>query len=145
MTVIDDFSSDSLIPFIQDNVEAGSLIKTDGWKAYKPLVNENYQHLPIVARKEPDKESVLSGVHLVASLVKRLIRGTHQGRFDPEYLQQYLDEYVFRFNRRNSRLIGKKFMRIVQQVVVSKKITIRKIHCQTARLKLGRRSLGLCG
>jgi hypothetical protein len=34
---------------------------------------------------------------------------------------------VFRFNRRNSKFIGKKFMRLVQQVVQSVKVTYREI------------------
>ena len=69
----------------------------------------------------------LYGVHLVTSLIKRLIRGTYQGRFEPKYLQNYLDEYVFRFNRRKSKSIGKKFMRIVQQVVKSAKVSYKEI------------------
>jgi len=52
---------------------------------------------------------------MVASLVKRLIGSTFQGRFEPKYLQNILEEYVFRF-------IGKKFMRIVEQVVTSAKL-----------------------
>ena len=58
---------------------------------------------------------------------KTLIIGTHQGRFEPRYLQNYLDEYVFRFNRRTSRSIGKKFMRIVQQVIRSSKTTLAQL------------------
>jgi hypothetical protein len=38
-----------------------------------------------------------------------------------------MDEYVFRFNRRKSRFIGKKFMRIVQQVAASPKVSYREI------------------
>ncbi|MBW2594200.1 MAG: hypothetical protein JRE58_14610 [Deltaproteobacteria bacterium] len=64
---------------------------------------------------------------MIASLVKRLILGTFQGRFAPEHLQSYLDEYVFRFNRRNSRNVGKKFMRIAQQVNSSTKIVYKEI------------------
>ena len=41
--------------------------------------------------------------------------------------QNYLDEYVFRFNRRKSKSVGKKFMRLVQQVVKSAKITYSEI------------------
>lgn len=59
---------------------------------------------------------------------KRVIRGTHQGRFDPEYLPQYLDEFVFRFFRRTSLSVGKKFMRIVQRVANSSKINKAQIH-----------------
>ena len=63
----------------------------------------------------------------MTSLIKRIIRGTFHGRFEPKYLQNYLDEYVFRFNRRKSNNIGKKFMRLVQQVVKSAKITYSEI------------------
>jgi hypothetical protein len=59
----------------------------------------------------------------VTSLIKRLIRGTYLGRFEPKYLQNYLDEYAFRFNRIQSKSIGKLFMRIVQQVIQSNEIT----------------------
>ncbi len=52
------------------------------------------------------EESGLYGVHLIASLVKRVIRGTFQSRFEPKYLQNYLDEYVFRFNPPKSKSIG---------------------------------------
>ncbi len=58
---------------------------------------------------------------MVAALVKRLIGSTFQSCFEPKYLQSILDVYVFRFNRRRSKYIGKKFMRIVEQVVISTK------------------------
>jgi formate hydrogenlyase subunit 4 len=61
-----------------------------------------------VASRTFDKASVVPGVHWVASLVKRLILGTFQGRLGPELLQGYWDEYVFKFNRRKSRNIAKK-------------------------------------
>ena len=143
LKVIPDCSSDSLIAFIENNVEPGSTISTDGWKSYQPLPSQLYFHNPVVQAKAKDKDSVLSGVHLVASLVKRMIRGTHQGRFKPSYLQNYLDEYVFRFNRRTSRSVGKKFMRIVQQVISSAKITCEQIRKPAITSKTI--SLGLSG
>jgi hypothetical protein len=39
-------------------------------------------------------------VHLVASLLKRWLLGTHQGAVSFAYLEYYLDEFTFRFNRR---------------------------------------------
>jgi hypothetical protein len=39
----------------------------------------------------------------MATLIKRLIRGTYKARFEPKYLQNYLNEYVFRFNRHKSK------------------------------------------
>jgi hypothetical protein len=56
-------------------------------------------------------------VHLVASLLKRWLLGTHQGAVSPDHLAYYLDEFTFRFNRRRSRSRGKLFHRLLQQAV----------------------------
>ena len=127
LKVITNCSSASLLAFINDNIAADSTVFTDGWKGYYGLDEKIYTHNQVFQKKASDKDSVLPGVHLIVSLVKRMIIGTHQGRFDPHYLQNYLDEYVFRFNRRTSRSIGKKFMRIVQQVITSSKITFSQL------------------
>ena len=115
-----DCSAYSLETFILNNVEPGSTIATDSWNGYNFI--EDPFHEKSIQSSSKDNES-LYGVHLVASLIKRLIRGTFQGRFEPKYLQNYLDEYAFRFNRRKSKSVGKKFMRLVQIVVTSTKIT----------------------
>jgi hypothetical protein len=120
-----DCSAYSLETFIINNIEPGSIIATDSWNSYSFITNA-YTHEKTIQGTNKGNES-LYGVHLVASLIKRLIRGTYQGRFEPKYLQNYLDEYAFRFNRRKSKSIGKKFMRIVQQVVRSAKITYQQI------------------
>lgn len=121
-----DCSSFSLETFILDNVQPGSTVVTDSWKSYNFLEDAKCAHEKLNLSESKDKEN-LYGVHLVTSLVKRLIRGTFQGRFEPKYLQNYLDEFVFRFNRRKSKSIGKKFMRIVQQAVKSAKVTYSEI------------------
>ena len=119
-----DCSSYSLETFILNNVEPESKIATDSWSGYN-FIEDTY-HERSIQSSSKDNES-LYGVHLVTSLVKRLIRGTFQGRFEPKYLQNYLDEYAFRFNRRKSKSIGKKFMRLVQIAMTSTKITYPKI------------------
>jgi hypothetical protein len=119
-----DCSAYSLETFFLDNIEPGTVIATDSWKSYNFIDNNHCVHEKTKQSKESQN---LYGAHLVASLIKRLIRGTYQGRFEPKYLQNYLDEFVFRFNRRNSKSIGKKFMRIVQQVVKSVKVTYGEI------------------
>jgi len=121
-----DCSAYSLETFILDNVEAGSKIATDSWKSYNFIEDAQCAHEKSNQSSCKDNEN-LYGVHLVTSLIKRLIRGTFHGRFEPKYLQNYLDEYVFRFNRRKSKSIGKKFMRLVQQVVKSTKVTSSEI------------------
>jgi len=120
LQVIPDCSGNVLEQFVSSNISPGSTVVTDGWKGYN-FASKNYAHRTVIASKTDDKASVLPGVHRIASLVKRLMLGTFQGRFGPEHLQSYMDEYVFRFNRRTSRNIGKKFMRIAQQVTMSVK------------------------
>jgi hypothetical protein len=117
-----DFSAYSLETFILDTIEPGSTIATDSWRSYNFIEESRCDHEKPIQSSSKENES-LYGVHLITSLVKRLIRGTFQGRFEPKYLQNYLDEFVFRFNRRKSKSIGKKFMRIVQQVIQSTRIT----------------------
>ena len=119
LQVIKDCSADELISFATENITIGSHITTDGWPAYNGLVSKGYDHKAVVQSKAEEKETVLPGVHLVTSLFKRVILGTFQGRFDPQYLQRYLDEYVFRFNRRSCRSVGKKFWRMMQQAAHS--------------------------
>jgi hypothetical protein len=121
-----DCSAYSLETFIVHNVEPGSTVATDSWKSYNFVENARCAHEKTKQSRAKNNEN-LYGAHLVTSLIKRLIRGTFQGRFEPKYLQNYLDEYVFRFNRRKSKSVGKKFMRIVQQVVKSAKITWSEI------------------
>ena len=121
-----DCSGYSLETFILDNIEPGATIVTDDWKGYHCIDKERYGHEATNQSKSANFRN-LYGVHLVTTLIKRLIRGTFHGRFEPKYLQNYLDEYVFRFNRRKSKSIGKKFMRIVQQVVRSSRITWKEI------------------
>ena len=117
-----DCTAYSLETFILDNVAPGSTIATDSWTSYNFIEGSNWVHEKTIQVKLKQNPK-LYGVHLVASLVKRLIRGTFHGRFEPKYLQNYLDEYAFRFNRRKSKSVGKKFMRLVQIVVTSTKIT----------------------
>lgn len=122
LQVIEQCSEQELTSFAKANITLGSHITTDGWFAYRALQNKGYSHKAVVQSKAENKESVLPGVNLVTSLFKRVILGTFHGRLDSKYLQRYLDEYVFRFNRRTSRSIGKRFWRIMQQAAHSNPI-----------------------
>ena len=136
LQLIDGCSSGQLVPFVCCNISQGSVVTTDGWKSYNELGSEGYIHRKNVRSNAPEKESVLSGAHLVISLFKRVMIGTFQGRFEKKYLQRYLDEYVFRFNRRTTASVGKRFFRIVQQAVTTKALPKKQI-------MLGVPSLGL--
>ena len=66
-------------------------------------------------RRPREVSTLLPRVHLVVSLLKRWLAGTHQGGVSQEHLPYYLDEFTFRFNRRKSKSRGKLFFRLVQQ------------------------------
>lgn len=124
LQVIENCGAGELIPFIRANIEPGSTVMTDGWSGYNGLKVEGYDHKAQSqgTEKPKGKESCLDAAHLVISLIKRLMIGTFQGRFEKRYLQRYLDEYAFRFNRRKTKHVGKRFWRLAQQVAVSTKL-----------------------
>ncbi len=111
-------SAASLMPFVEESVEPGSLVHTDGWLGYEPLEKKGYQHrIVFLSGRRKQASELLPRVHQAISLRKRWLLGTHQGAVSHEHLDYYLDEFVFRFNRRNSRSRGKLFCRLVQQAV----------------------------
>ncbi len=116
---IPDASGENLIGFIEENIEPGSKIITDGWSGYRSLSkSDKYEHeVKTISGSGQEAHELLPHVHLVDSLVKRWLNGTHQGKVSPKHLPHYLDEYAFRFNRRLSTYRGKLFYRLVQQAV----------------------------
>jgi transposase-like protein len=125
---IADCSASSLTPFVCAAIEAGSEVRTDGWRGYNQLAAKGFRHIQTVlaAREEP-AHVVMPAVHRVASLLKRWLLGTHQGAVSAEHLDYYLDEYTFRFNRRKSRARGLLFYRLVAQAVQVDPIRYRQL------------------
>lgn len=116
---IPEASGEYLSQFIEETIEKGSTIITDGWTGYSFLKNsDKYKHeIKIISDSGKEAHELLPHVHLVDSLVKRWINGTHQGSVSPKYLSYYLDEFAFRFNRKLSTYRGKLFYRLMQQAV----------------------------
>lgn len=116
MGVIENASSESLNAFIEDSVEKGSTIVSDGWSGYNGLPAKGYLH-SIKKRKNGNDENLLPHVHTVVSLLRRWLLGTLQGSCSKDHIAYYLDEYCFRFNRRKSRSRGMLFYRLLQNAV----------------------------
>jgi hypothetical protein len=73
-----------LVDFAASVVAPGSTIRTDGARMLRRLAARGYTHEYVTGYNAEDKTSVLPGVHLVASLLKRWLIGTlhygqHQG------------------------------------------------------------------
>ncbi len=120
LAVVPDASQDSLTAFVTAVAVPRSTIRTDDWSGYGKLSSKGFGR--VIA---PTHE--LKAAHLVVSLFKRWLGGTHQGAVSPEHLAYYLDEYTFRFNRRTSKHRGKLFYRLLQNAVEVEPITYRQM------------------
>jgi transposase-like protein len=127
MRRIPDGSAKSLQEFIDEAVEPGSEVHTDGWHGYD-RVKVRYHHRVSFLRGHHELASErLPRVHRVVSLLKRWLLGTHQGAVSHAHLDYYLDEFTFRFNRRTSQHRGKLFFRLVQQAVAIEPVPYRRL------------------
>ena len=116
MRMMADASARSIHPFVQDCIEPGSTIHTDGWQGYAGLDSKGYQReITMIRGRRKQASELMPRVHRVASLLKRWLLGTHQGAVAHTHLPYYLDEFTFRFNRRKSQSRGKLFFRLMQQ------------------------------
>ena len=124
MSQVDNASAASLHGFVNTTVEPGSTIRTDDWTGYQGLDKKGYRHeVTPIKRSGKQAHELLPRVHIVISLFKRWMLGTHQGAISHEHLTSYLNEFVFRFNRRTSAHRGKLFLRLAQQAVAVEPVT----------------------
>lgn len=117
-------SAKSLEDAVEQAIEPGSEIHTDGWNGYNGLNSLGYIH-KIVREEANVGENMLPSCHRTAGLLKRWLLGTHQGAVSHEHLDYYLDEFTFRFNRRTSRHRGKLFYRLLQQAMAVDPVPLR--------------------
>jgi len=142
MRQIIDASAESLVPFVQDAVEPGSVIHTDGWLGYLPLERKGYEHEVTFLKGKKTASQLMPRVHRVIALLKRWLLGTHQGAVSHKHLDYYLDEFTFRFNRRRSKSRGKLFFRLVQQAVAVEPMPLDHILHPEVRPKAKPQSVG---
>jgi len=121
LRVIRALDQETVQQFARDYLEPGATVVTDGLTVYDRLPAAGYVHQPhTITTGGTRARQELDHVHLVISLLKRWLGGTHQGAVTPNHLQAYLDEFSFRFNRRMSHHRGKLFYRLVQQAVTER-------------------------
>jgi len=127
LSVIEDFSADSLHGFLRAAVAAGATAKTDGWSGYSGAPDVSHEpHVigPMAAH------IVLPWVHRVFSNLKTWALGVYHG-LRRKNIQTYLDEFVFRFNRRRTRHAA--FRTLIGIGVVTKPVTYKMLITPEAR------------
>lgn len=122
-------SRGSVESFVRDYVEPGTKVVTDGLAVYDNLKAAGFNHHPhVVGTGSEVAIRQLEHVHLVISLLKRWLGGTHHGAVTPAHLQAYLDEFSFRFNRRLSQHRGNLFYRLIQQSVTARPPAVKSLY-----------------
>jgi len=143
LEVIPDASRATLRAFISRNIAPGSTVITDALQSYNIIAGDGFVHEPInVKRSGLKAHEVLPGVHRVASLLKRWLKGTLQGGVSPEQLPAYLEEFTFRFSRRNSRQRGLLFFRLLEQAMETDPVTYKNLVAVPAPKQAKRRPPG---
>jgi transposase-like protein len=116
--IIETAGGDHITSFLNERVQKGTVAHTDGWQGYGALTRSGFRHLVTSIRASQEKaHTILPHVHLVFSLVKRWILGTHQGSVSRKHLHAYLEEFTFRFNRRRAKSITHFFQRLAEGLV----------------------------
>jgi hypothetical protein len=127
LSVIKDFSADSLHDFLRAAVAPGATAKTDGWSGYPGA--PGVSHDPHVVGKMA-AHVVLPWVHRVFSNLKTWALGVYHG-LRRKNVQAYLDEFMFRFNRRRTRHAA--FWTLLGIGVVTKPVTYKMLIRPDAR------------
>jgi hypothetical protein len=113
-----DASGRSLVGFIAPCVGRGSKVHTDDWSGYNAVKHAGYIHRVTAVLGDPKRAlKHFPHVHRIASLIKRWLGATHQGRVTGKHLQRYLDEYAFRFHHRRSEYADKLLHRLIEQLL----------------------------
>ena len=128
LSVIPAVTKEALEQFTERNIEKGTEVITDGFSSYSFLTEKGYKHTVYIQKKAKTEDERLPHVHLIVSLVKRWLLGTHQGAISEKHMQAYLDEYTFRFNRRKAAKRGLLFYRLLEGAVSVGPITTKELY-----------------
>ncbi len=131
LAVVDDASASSLEGFLDHAVVRATTVATDGWSGYRGLDAAGYSHEPHnLSATSDDAAAQLPAIHLVFSLAKRWLLGTHHGAVGEKHMPAYLDEFVFRFNRRTAGNLSHRFARVIEHAVQIGPTTYRALVAQ---------------
>jgi transposase len=123
--VVGDTKSNTIKPFVKENIKLTAEVKTDEYRPYKSLKKLGYNHDTVDHGR---KEFVKGNTHTnnlegFWSQLKRSVNGTYHF-VSPKYLQTYVNEFAFRYNRRKSEVpifqslvqkVGLPFQEVVQK------------------------------
>lgn len=100
--VVPNTQAETILPFVENTVDAGATIHTDEYASYNRLGARGFFHQRIL---HSSGVFVDGNVHTQSiegfwAQVKNAVNGVHHG-VAPEFLQLYVNEYAFRYSHRN--------------------------------------------
>jgi transposase-like protein len=123
--VINDSTIGSLVPNVEENVEAGAHVYTDQLKSYFGL-GSDYEHDVINhAEMYVNGQIHTNGLENFWSLLKRGLGGTYVS-VEPFHLFRYVDEQAFRYNHRKDANDGERFIAAMKQIV-GRRLTYKEL------------------
>jgi transposase-like protein len=122
--VVENAKAKTLLPIIEQHVQAGSTIYTDSLPSYN-AIKADYVHDAINHAEAYVRGAVhTNGMENFWSLLKRTISGTYVSVDEP-HLGRYVDEQAFRFNERGTDDAGR--FALVMPGVVGKRLTYKEL------------------
>lgn len=109
LSAVDDAEGDTLKTVVREHLADGATAHTDGLNAYEGLEEheaepeKKLKHEPEVIGDPKLASKKFPKVHIVASLLKRVILGTNQGSISRGWLPWLLAEFEYLFNRRHAK------------------------------------------
>ena len=99
--IVDAASAEALGAFIDAaDRQPTPTISTDGWKANLKGRRGRPHNRLVVSALDGGAHEHLPAVHLLFTLLKRVLGGTYHGGIG-RHLPAYLDEFIYRFNRKS--------------------------------------------
>jgi ISXO2-like transposase domain len=132
--IITDRLTSTLRQNINKHVNAGTILYSDEYQAYKALKDEYAHSVVDHAERYVDGRVHTNGIENFWSLLKRGLHGTYVA-VEPFHLFRYLDEQTFRYNHRkdsagNKLNDGERFSIALSQIV-GKRITYKELTGKT--------------
>src|SRR5271166_5499075 len=114
--------------FADAQVAETANVTTDGLASYNARSLSSRPHDKVVQTQEQKRQKdAVQNCHWAISNLKRWLLGTHHGAVSAKHLQAYLDEFAFRYNRRETKGVGRIASRVLENLVTAKPMSMRSL------------------
>jgi hypothetical protein len=110
--------------FAAKTIAKGSILRTDGWGAYRAVAKAGYRHDPITTGSGREAVQRFPWIHTFIGNMKRMVLGTYHW-VSAKHLDDYLAEFTYRANRRWQE--ANLFDRLVVAALDSKAVTYKEL------------------